>query len=113
MTKRIVLEVSEDLHKQFKAFCADSGTTITEEIKSFICGLLDSKAETEKEAETEDKKEIPSQEQEQEQEKEQKSFDVDAFRKALGLKTEKEKVEQVSALQKYLGDIGLGNDRNA
>ena len=102
MPKRVVLEISEDLHKHFKAFCADNGTTITQEITSFICGLLESKAETEKEAQTEDKKQIPS----QEQEKEQKSFDVDTFRKGLGLKTEKEKVEEVAALEKYL--VGLG-----
>ncbi|MCJ7633097.1 hypothetical protein MUP77_11985 [Candidatus Bathyarchaeota archaeon] len=89
MTKRIVLEISEDLHKQFKAFCADNGTTITEEIKSFICGLLESKAEMEKEAQTEDNNEIPLK-----AEKIEKSFDIDAFRKGLDLKPKKEEVKQ-------------------
>jgi hypothetical protein len=98
MPKRVVLEISEDLHKHFKAFCADNGTTITQEITSFICGLLESKAETEKEAQTEDKKQIPS----QEQEKEQKSFDVDAFRKGLGLISKEEKPEASFSLEDIL-----------
>jgi plasmid stability protein len=84
MTKRIVFEIDEDLHKKLKVFCTNHETSITKEITDFICSLVETDEEMQKEAETEDKKQIPL--------KQEKSFDIDAFREGLGLEPKKEKL---------------------
>jgi plasmid stability protein len=85
MTKRIVFEIDEDLHKKLKVFCTNHETSITKEITDFICSLVETDEEMQKEAETEGKKGIPTLKQE-------KSLDIDAFRKGLGLEPKKEKL---------------------
>jgi hypothetical protein len=85
-TKKLVFEIPADLHEKLKLYCIRNKTTITAEVTNLICGFLEAEIETMKEAETEAKTEIPLN-------KKEKTFDVDAFRKGLGLKP-KEKVEQ-------------------
>lgn len=50
MSKRVVLEISEDLHTQLKLLCVRKKITITAEVTKLICQLLDGEAKTEKEA---------------------------------------------------------------
>ena len=96
MTKRIVFEINEDLHKKLKVFCTNHETSITKEITDFICGLVETDEEMQKEAETEGKKEISTFKQEvikpTMSKLQEKSFDIVAFRKGLGLEPKKEKL---------------------
>ena len=50
MAKRVVLEISEDLHTQLKLLCVRKKITITAEVTNLICQLLDGEAKTEKQA---------------------------------------------------------------
>lgn len=103
MSKRVVVEIPEDLHRKFKSFCSRNGTKITKEVRDFICSLLEaeegaSKEEATTEVQPGDKKPAavvgP-----QVQSQAEKPFDVDAFRKGLGLKPKTEKAEEAFSLQ--------------
>ena len=49
MAKRVVLEISDDLHTQLKLLCVSKKITITAEVTKLICQLLNGQAKTEKE----------------------------------------------------------------
>jgi len=115
MSKRVVVEIPEDLHRNFKAFCSRNGTKITKEVRDFICGLLESEEDMLKDEATKtpgrkDKNSAAVEESQVKSEAE-KPFDLDAFRKGLGLKPKKEKVEQDLSLETYLST--LRSDGNA
>jgi len=94
--KKLVFEIPEDLHEKLKLYCIHNKTTITAQVTDLICDFLESLAEAHQETEIENKQEIPLK-----AEKTEKPFDIDAFRKGLGLKSQTEKAEQ---------DFSFGSD---
>jgi len=87
--KKLVFEIPEDLHEKLKLYCIHNKTTITAQVTDLICNFLESFAEAQEDAKIESKQEIPLK-----AEKTEKLFDIDAFRKGLGLKSQTEKAEQ-------------------
>lgn len=95
--KKLVFEIPEDLHEKLKLYCIRNKTTITAEVTNLICGFLDGEAGAHSESEIEDEQGIPLK-----AERIEKPFDIDAFRKGLGLKSQKEEAEEIDIFFKSL-----------
>lgn len=99
--KKLVFEIPEDLHEKLKLYCIHKKTTITAQVTDLICEFLETATEAQNEAETEEKQGISLK-----TETIEKPFDIDAFRKGLGLRTKKEKFEQDFNLESILSILG-------
>jgi plasmid stability protein len=99
MTKKLVVDVDDELKARFKVYCAQNGTSIHEEINAFMQKTLDGQTETSPDL----GEAAPAP---QTLEKGSKKFDIRAFRNALNLKTPS-KQEPASFQIESKEDIGL------
>jgi hypothetical protein len=108
MTSRLIVDLPDDLKKRLKAYCANNGTTIHDEILSMICQNLEAYAEATKDENPQGQPQTPEAPIQTGSRQQIKEADIEiTLRKALGLKEKGKREVSLSEAANDPLNIGL------